>query len=651
MQLSIRWKLIISIVLPMLIISSIVMSLTFDRLYSNAKQRLHGEATDMARHYAARLDAEFKTATQVARSTANFLNIHPDIAEEELYEILRQNVVQSPLIYGAAIAFEPYQFDKELKLFSPYVYRELSGNTKSKEIETKLLSLDIGIDSYDYSNGEWDWFSRPRELDKAIWTEPYFDEGAGNILMDTYSVPFYRDGKFRGIVTIDIPLDALQQNAGIEQLQKQPFVIVSPSGKFIAHPDSEMIMKGNIRQRADEIMDSAYSRVVDNILAGENGVAVIKGGIIANVVEQGPVWVFFAPIKSTGWSFATGVAESKMTEHVRSQLFLGAVSLCILIFLVICSILFVSNNLTDPIRKLAAAVKRIGEGELDCKATNINSTDEIGQLANGFNDMVCRLNHHVEALSKEMAARQLVENELSVAREIQASLLPRTFPPFPDHEEFDLYARNEAARHVAGDFYDFFFVNETTLMIVMADVSGKGIPAAMIMAVTRTIIRNLANTGKSPAEILEETNRLLIESRTQPMFVTIFLGCYDTNSGTLNYANAGHHPAYIINKEGAINSIGEATGTIVGMLDDAVYENDSVVLEPENYMVLYTDGIPEARSPGGEFYGDNAFTDLLSNYAGKQTKEICDHVINEITEYQAGELSDDITLMVLLRNN
>ncbi len=636
MQLSIRWKLIISIVLPLVTISIIVMLLTFDILYSNANEQLHNNATDIARNYAARLDGQFQIVAQVARSTANFLELHSDLDEQELYEILHQNVLQNPLIYGAAIAFDPYEFRADKKLFSPYVYRNNS----------ELISIDVGVESYDYTSEEWEWFSRPRKLKQAIWTEPYFDKGAGNILMTTYSVPFYGNGEFRGVVTVDIPLLTLQQQAGIKNLEEQAFVIISPSGKFISHPDPNLIMQVNVRDRAAQLNDSGFSKIVEDILNGKNGVGVIKAGII-DIIDSGSIWIFYAPIKSTGWSFSTAVPESKMTKHVRKQLLLAAVSLFILVFLLICSIMLVSNNLTAPIRRLAIAVKRIREGELDSKVSDIKSSDELGQLATGFNDMVDRLNIHVDALSKEMAARQLVENELSVAREIQTSLLPGNFP---EHEQFDLHARNEAARHVSGDFYDFFFVEENTLMIIMADVSGKALPAAIVRAITRTIIRNLAKSDMSPSQILEETNRLLIDGRTPSVFVTIFLGCYDIISGTLSYSNAGHHPAYIVDERGEVKSSGGASGTIVGMLDDALYENNCIILEPNNYLVLYTDGIPEARSAEKQFFGDENFKKLLSESVGRTTQEICDDIIERVTEYQAGELSDDITLLILHRN-
>ena len=263
--------------------------------------------------------------------------------------------------------------------------------------------------------------------------------------------------------------------------------------------------------------------------------------------------------------------------------------------------------------------------------------------------MVSDLKHHIDALTKEVAARELVETELRVAREIQSSLLPRTFPPFPHREEFELHAVNKAARRVTGDFFDFFFMNDTTFMIVIADVSGKGIPAALMMAVTRTIIRNLAKTGESPAHVLKETNRLLIEGRTQTMFVTIFAGCYYTDSGKFIYANAGHHPPVKLDREGNVSRFDNATGTIVGMLDEATYENHEMTLMHGEYLILYTDGVPEARSATGQFFGEERFMKLLSQAAGKSTIQLCDSIIEEVLSFQPGEINDDITLLALKR--
>ena len=640
MHLSIRWKLILSIVLPLVVIAVIVMVITFDLLYQRAKDTLHEQATTLAQHYAARLDGQFQSFAQVARSTAAFLEIHPDATEAELYALLRANVTQNSMIYGSAIAYEPYSYRKDTRIFSPYVYRDDNG----------FHEMDVATDSYDYSNGEWEWFSAPRTLGHSIWTEPFFDEGAGDILMVTHSAPFSVNGEFRGVATIDIPLGKLQEILGMEQLGDLPFVIISPSGKFISHPNPELIMTETIQGLLNKSRDPGYREFTEDMMAGNSGVGIVDSLYSVGFRSNSRSWLFYAPIKTPGWAFATAVSEATMTANVRHQLTRGAVGLMIIVILVILCILLVSTSLTRPIMRLATAVNRLGRGDFDIKVTGSTSQDEIGQLTTGFNNMVDQLNNHITALTHEVAARESMENELRVARNIQSSLLPTKFPPFPERKEFELHAVNLAAHHVAGDFFDFFFIDHETLMFIIADVSGKGIPAAMVMAVTRTMIRNLAKTGVNPAKIISETNNHLIENRGQPIFVTMFLGSYHVASGMLIYSNAGHHPPYILGQNGELNRFAGATGTIVGMLEDAHYQDQTTTINPGEYLVLYTDGLPDARSPDGKFYGETFFKALLVKNAGVSTDTMCETIIEEITEFQAHELNDDVTLMILKRN-
>ena len=265
--------------------------------------------------------------------------------------------------------------------------------------------------------------------------------------------------------------------------------------------------------------------------------------------------------------------------------------------------------------------------------------------------MLDKLNANMRSLGREMAARELVEKELNVARDIQSSLLPHTFPPFPERKEFELHGVNQAARHVAGDFFDFFFDKDDKLVMVMADVSGKGVPAAMVMAVARTIIRNLANVGSSPAEILLETNRLLLENQSPSIFITMVIAVYEPESGRFIYSNAGHHPPYRLSATGELVKFEEADGTIVGMIDGIDFENRETVIEIGEYIVMYTDGVPEARSPDGQFYGEDFFEALLRANAGTPAREICEMTINELNGFQAGKLSDDVTLMIFRRQS
>jgi sigma-B regulation protein RsbU (phosphoserine phosphatase) len=264
--------------------------------------------------------------------------------------------------------------------------------------------------------------------------------------------------------------------------------------------------------------------------------------------------------------------------------------------------------------------------------------------------MLKNLKKQIELQSQQETAQKLVERELQMARETQRSLLPSEFPPFPDRKEFELYAFNQPAHHVAGDFFDYFLVNPKTLIFVIADVSGKGMSAALVMAVTRTIVRDLAQSGRSPGEILRETNERLREGQKGSAFVTLFLGSYDIVTGKVIYANGGHLPPYLISTSGTVSNVGDATGTIVGMLEEQEYRNAEFTLKPGDTLLLYTDGFPEARSPAGEFYGIPRIKSFLQRHLKSSSRDLCEAAILDITNYQNNNLADDVTLLALRRS-
>ena len=637
MRLSIRWKLIFSIAGPLVIISVVVMWLTIERIYHFSVQQRIQQTTQLARNYAGRIDDHFSILAQVAHDSAAFMEItnNPDVTG--IYNLLRSNLRHNPLIFGSAIAFEPYQYEPDRRLFSPYAFRD------GDEIKT----MDIGTQAYDYTGDKWEWYAKPRALDKPIWTEPYFDEGAGNILMETCSVPFYNNGNFLGVATIDIPLNNLQEHVGREFLHEQPFIIVSSQGRFISHPDPAMIMHETIQHRASVSGDPDYQDLADRLLSGQTG--VIRVNSLDQVANE-PFWVIFAPIESTGWALATALPEAEILQFLKLQITRGIIGVSVLIIFVIISILVIGTRITRPILSLAGVVKQLGTGNFSVNINNVNSRDEIGDLARAFNHMVEQLQYHIEAVTRETASREAVESELRIARDIQKSLLPNLYPPFPDRNEFDLAALNVPAKHIAGDFFDYFFIDDEHLVLLVADVSGKGAPSAIVMAVTRTIIRNLARSSLSPACLLQETNRILLETRIENTFVTVFLALYTPATGELVYANAGHQPPYLLDSVNGISRSGEATGTIIGMLDDFQIEDRSAFLEPGQSLIVYTDGIPEARNPDGSFFSDVQFRELLATCIGMTAMATCEHIIASVSDFQANNLADDITILILKRN-
>ncbi len=612
------------------------MGLTFQRVYTSATTSLQEQYIRELNLLARSIDNEFISLARIAEDTAIFLSVKPGLEEAELYDLLRRNTNRSPLIYGSAIAFEPFAFNREKRLFAPYVY------------DVDLKAIDIGAVSYDYTSGEWEWYAAVEATHEAKWTEPYFDTGAGNIAMTTYSAPVMRGESFTGVTTVDLRLDSLSMEIAA-QLNNQKFMIMSPNGRFVSHYQPEMALNATLQELVADQNNPQFSLVADKILNGDTDVDIVENMVLYDEVIAGNTWIFYTPIPSTGWYLATLVSEVDVTGPLRQQFETALLGLSLTIALIFVLVWFIASRLTNPIKTLEAAVSDVARGKLDTHIENIRSLDELGRLSIGFNRMLKNLKKQISIQSQQEAAQKLLEREWQMARETQRSLLPTEFPPFPNHQEFELHAINQAANHVAGDFFDFFFINPKTLIFIIADVSGKGMSAALVMAVTRTIVRDLAQSGKSPADILRETNERLRESQKGAAFVTIFLGSYNIHTGKIQYANGGHLPPFLLSKTGAATTVGEATGTIVGMLENQDYRNAELRLQPGETLLLYTDGFPEARTSSGEFYGAARIKAFLQRQASSSVNVLCESAIREISAFQDDNLSDDITILALRR--
>lgn len=642
---SIRVKLFAAVVLPLILLWGVSLWISFPRLRDQAVQRMTELLAKEAAYRAARFEGEIQMLAQIAKTCAGVLETRPDASDEELFRLVRLNVSQHELVYGSCIAFDPGSRPGGPRVFAPYAFRGPEARDPSLPIRT----IDLAAEAYDYSDGRWEWFTTPQKTHKPVWTEPYFDEGAGNVVMCTYSVPFFTDGKFRGVVTVDVRLDSLQNRLQPAVQADTAVAILSRRGTFISWPEPEMIMNATIfdvaegpRPRPDI---GALGR---RMIGGASGAESIAG------TDGTPLLIAYAPIPHTGWSYGAIIDEQAAMAPVyadlRGRVAMAGTAVLVGIFVV----LGVSWWLTRPMERLAGAVAALGKGNLEARVPESGSRDELGELSRAFNRMTAQLKEHVEARTRETAARQAVESELRVAREIQTSLLPRKFPPFPQRPEFDLHAHAATAHQVGGDFFDFWLLSDETLAVVIADVSGKGVPAAMFMAVTRTLLRNLAMTCRTPAEILERANAILLRDNEHGMFVTVFMGFYETFTGRLRYANAGH-PAPLLVRGGnngapaSVERFGTVTGTVLGAIDRQRYTVQEGTLQPGDRLVFYTDGITEARGPSKALYGSKALTSLLADTPDGSARALCDCVIGEITAYQNGDLADDATVMVLKR--
>ncbi len=258
---------------------------------------------------------------------------------------------------------------------------------------------------------------------------------------------------------------------------------------------------------------------------------------------------------------------------------------------------------------------------------------------------------YVHQMQKEHSQLESLKSDLAIAREIQQAILPRVFPPFPEYSGvLDIAASMEPAKDVGGDFYDFFRIDDDRIGFLIADVSGKGIPAAIFMAVSRTLIRATGVNGGSPADCITRSNKLLAAESVDCMFVTVFYGILNVKTGEVSYCNAGHNPPYILKRDGQVEVLPTQQDPMMGAIDGIVYHEDSLQLNPGDALVMFTDGVTEAMNKDNEEFGEKRLEDTIADVAMHNCQQINDAIKADVAAFTDGaEQSDDITVLALKR--
>jgi sigma-B regulation protein RsbU (phosphoserine phosphatase) len=546
------------------------------------------------------------------------------------YALLARNLRQQPEIFGMTAALA----DRGKISHIPYVYRD--GN--------RVVSKDLTARG-DYPFETMDWFTLPRDLNAPVWSEPFYDEGGGNILMATYSLPIHRrDGSFAGVVTCDVSLEGLTEQLEKLSLGESSYAfLISGSGFFIAHPNREYIMNESIFSLAEAHRDAPLRAVGRRMARGERGFSSYR-----DLSDGDDYWLGFAPIPSTGWSLGMKIPQKILMATVfdltRTETGLGLIGMFLLAILVA----LVSRTITRPLRELERAARVVATGDLDAPLPIIGGSDEVGRLGQSFASMVRDLKSRIEELRDNTAARERIESELRIARTIQMGLVPKTFPPFPHEEDYTLHALLDPAREVGGDFYDFFMADPEHLALVVADVSGKGMPAALYMAVTRTLIKSLAKETSEPAALLRRLNEELAGDNESSMFVTLFYALVGLKDGETRYASAGHQHPYLVSREhrGKPHPLPRVKGPLAGGMPGMVYEEGRIVLKDGDLLFFYTDGVTEAVGSSGDFFGEERLAERLDALRDRSCVELIGELREELRRFAEGTpQSDDITMM------
>jgi sigma-B regulation protein RsbU (phosphoserine phosphatase) len=300
------------------------------------------------------------------------------------------------------------------------------------------------------------------------------------------------------------------------------------------------------------------------------------------------------------------------------------------------------------LRTLARGTRVISTGNLDAEFPPIKSKDEVGSLAESFVYMKNSLKKHIQDLTETTAAKERIESELKIAREIQMSIIPKIFPPFPDRPEFDIYATIKPAKEVGGDLYDFFFTDNDNMCFMIGDVSGKGVPASLFMAVTKTLFKANTGTGISPDEILTRLNNELAQDNESCMFVTIFCGILNTKTGEVLYSSAGHNPPLILRRGNEAEYLDTPSGIAVGVKEDLSFQTEKLRLAPGEFLFMYTDGVTEAADLKENLFSEERLQKELTALRQKTIQEMVLGLMQKIDDFAQGTpQADDITMMAL----
>ena len=319
---------------------------------------------------------------------------------------------------------------------------------------------------------------------------------------------------------------------------------------------------------------------------------------------------------------------------------------------IVISMLVMRRSVTRPLKLLAKATKSFARDEDNLTKTDviqlpIRSRDELGELYHEIQSMQNRIVDYTDHLTRITAEKERVQTEMSLAAQIQTSMLPRDFQPYPDRKEFSLFASMDPAREVGGDFYDFFPVDDDHLCLVIADVSGKGVPAALFMMASRIIIYDNARMGKTPAQVLYDTNMTLCASRQEDMFITIWIGILEISTGKLIAADGGHeYPA--IMRDSRFELYREHHGFLVGGLPEVQYRNYEIQMKPGDKLFVYTDGVPEAQDSQQKMFGLDRMCRRLNDSMNESPEEILTNMRRAVDAFVGdAEQFDDLTMLCI----
>ena len=592
---------------------------------------------------------------------------------EKMYNIMEHMVRQNPNVRSCGISFVAGYYPKKGKWFCPYAVR---GDSDSIAVQT------IGDKEHDYLHAEW--FTNALAAEKGFWSKPFYDGQNKKTPLISWLEPIHnRQGKTVAVLGVDLSLSNMAEK--VENIKRRKLVVQKDSvevdtaevdttsvteeteekwdpifpiytfvidgdGTYLVHPDSKRIINGNYFTYAEATPDTLDDHLGRLMVNGRSG---FFDGVGENelVLDKHAVFIEYAHIEDSNWS--VGWVISKNAIDIVGYIIGGFFILFIVLGLLV--VFFAGRRTikkaTKSLKQLSASADEVAKGNFNTELPKLKSRDEIQLLRDSFEKMQHSLTTYVEELKETTAQKASIESELKIAHDIQMSMLPKTFPPYPERNDIDIYGTLTPAKDVGGDLFDFF-IRDNQLYFCIGDVSGKGVPASLFMAVTRSLFRNVTAHTSSPEMIATAINNALTEGNDTNMFVTFFVGVLDLETGSMNYCNAGHDSPLLIGR--GVGVLPCDPNLPLGVLAGWKYTPQHISIDSKTTIFLYTDGLNEAENMvHAQFSNDRIFNvakSLLNNNEN-QPETIIDRMSKAVRNFVGeAEQSDDLTMLAIRYN-
>ena len=633
----IRRKLSVRVSLWVVMFAAVIFIAALSFLFYQSREAVRQEAISHATQILDKTSLRVEgilNRVEVATNMTEWLVMRHPTKADSMFVYSRGMLTNNPDFYNCSIAFEPYYFQNYGRYFSAY----------SKHSSDSIRTIQGGSDNYQYFF--MDWYLMPQLLDHPCWTEPYVDlDVATNTseMVTSYCQAIKNnEGKLIGVINTSLSLNWLSQTiSAVKPYPNSYSIMIGRGGTYFVHPDSTKITRQSIFTQTIEDNDTAMANLGHAMQRGEEGIKRMNIG-------GKDSYVFYKPLGKTGCSMAIVCPESDIFGGFdrlrRTVMSIVTVGLLLMLYFFI---RIITREL-QPLRRLAKEAETIASGNFDTKLPELQRTDEIGQLSNSFAGMQKSLVRYIDELKDTTAEKASIESELQVASGIQMGMLPKDFPTSQERDDVQLYASLTPAKDVGGDLFDFY-IRDEKLFFCIGDVSGKGVPASLFMAVTRSVFRTVSAHESMPDRIVATLNATMADMNETNMFVTLFVGVLDLPTGRMRYCNAGHDAPLLVGQ--GVGMLPCDSNIPAGFMPSWKYTLQETQIFTGTTIFLFTDGLTEAEDATHALFKMERVNEVakqaLANHQEEPRQLIA--VMTDAVHQFVGdaEQSDDLTMMAI----